>query len=151
MQSWEWTDKERELLVKMVASGKNTYKDLHTAFPEVNDWQFMGRKGREVYKELIKMDRKFEEGEVWNYKPVDSDTFHLNRLGEDFLDKINKKEYEVNLAEEAIKKAEVANALSKDSNETSDKSLSVANQSRWIAIISVIIALSSFLYTVFSK
>ena len=111
----------------------------------------MGRKGREVYKELIKMDRKFEEGEVWNYKPVDSDTFHLNRLGEDFLDKIKKKEYEVNLAEEVIKKAEVANALSKDSNETSDKSLSVANQARWIAIISTVVALLSFLYTVFNK
>ena len=102
------TDKDKKSIVKLVSNGKNTYKDLYTTFPHINNWQVLGFYERISPDDVIKIDRKQPYNEAITYKPVDDDTFHLTNAGLDILDKMNMEELILQKQDESIKWAKYA-------------------------------------------
>ena len=98
------TDEEKELIVKLVANGKNTFKELRDVAPDEWRWNILGHSSRGGYQhDVIKLDRNMEYIDALNYKPIDSDTFHLTDAGKNLLHRLNRENLLIHKQEEAIK------------------------------------------------
>ena len=98
------TDEEKELIVKLVANGKNTFKELQDVAPDEWRWSvfgYIGKGGRP--DDVVQMDKVIDFFEVSTYKPVDSDTFHLTDAGKNLLHRLNRENLLIHKQEEAIK------------------------------------------------
>lgn len=166
------TDKEKELIVNLVKSGKNTLKELRGVAPNERHWNVIGHPDRGGGKnDVVCLDKEMIWSGALHYKPTDADTFHLTDAGYDLLYRLEKEirkrkldERTIALSEEAneisrqsLKKAEVSNALAKDSlaqsqnaNELSKKALHESYQSKLISFGSLTVAILALLYAFFS-
>ena len=151
------TDEEKELIVKLVANGKNTFKELRDVAPDEWRWNILGHSSRGGYQhDVIKLDRNMEYIYALNYKPIDSDTFHLTDTGKNLLHRLNKESDQIQLAakavalaEESLKKSEVSNKLAVDSNDIATSAAGTSKKSMWIALLALIVAVVAFVKSCF--
>jgi len=151
------TDEEKELIVKLVANGKNTFKELRNVAPDEWRWSvfgYIGKGGRP--DDVVQMDKVIDFFEVSKCKPVDSDTFHLTDAGKNLLHRLNKEsdkiqlaEKAVTLAEESLKKSEVSNKLAIDSNDVATRAAETSQKSMWIALFALIVAVIALVKSCF--
>lgn len=89
------TAKEKELLVKLIADGKNTYKNLHTVLPNLSSTTLksiaLNLPGN-LNSPLIKLTKSLSYSETLNYHFKDTDTFELTEHGKDLLYQLQKEQ-----------------------------------------------------------
>lgn len=131
------TNKDKEIAVRLVASGKNTYKDLKTALPHIplSFWVRAGHPEKVGHNDVIRLNKQIEWLQADKYKPVDNDVLILTEQGEDLLYKLQKEERET--------------ALAVESNGLSLKAFKEAHQSKIIAVIAAVTAIISLVYNIF--
>ena len=94
------SDEEKELLVKMVSNGHNTFAELDAAFPRVGEYEWRVS-GRYVYSTLrVVVCHSHDDLDV---SLEDSDTFVLTDEGKSLLYRIQKEERMIAKQDEAIK------------------------------------------------
>lgn len=144
------TDREKRIVVQLVASNQNTYKDLHSALPNIHNWKVLGFGERMSPDDVIKIDKQLSYSDALFYNPTDEDTFHLTEAGLDFLDKLRKEEKKSKIDKQNLSATEVSNALAKDNLEISQKALNESRAAKRIAFSALVVAIISLLYTIFS-
>lgn len=144
------TDREKAIVVQLVASNKNTYKDLISALPHIHNWKVLGFYEHMSPDDVIKIDKQMSYSDALLYNPTDDDTFHLTEAGLDFLDKLRKEEEKSEIDKQNLSAAEVSNALAKDNLEISHKALNESRDAKRIAFSALVVAIISLLYTIFS-
>ena len=120
-------DKNKEKLVSLIYSGHNTYRELKSEFPDMDEsaWQYMGNSltGRKdvAFSDKTCIPTKHP------LKLIDSDTFRLTEYGENLLHQLHK---------EAVRDKQAAEAMALNKRIFAATLIGVA-----IAAIGVLIAL----------
>ena len=102
------TDREKEIIVQSIVSGKNTYQDLQSVLPHIHNWNVLGFPERMSPDDVLKIDVQMSYADALLYQVKATDTFHLTEAGLDFLDKLHKEEAKMQKQDESIKWAKYA-------------------------------------------
>lgn len=123
-EQFNLTNKQIDSLVSLIASGKNTYKDIQDAFPWINSPTMCyylvdaPKSGPDQFAsmELISIDNHqtyFQFKEIpddffylYEFKPTD--TFELNISGENRLYELQKEQESLKLTKQSIASADAA-------------------------------------------
>ena len=99
------SDEEKELLVKMVSGGHNTFAELNAAFPKVGEYIWRTSSRYSYSSQNLVICRSHDNLEV----PLkDSDTFELTDEGKSLLYRMQKEERMMAKQDESIKWAKRA-------------------------------------------
>ena len=129
---------EKDTVVRLIASGKNSYKELRGTLPNITplQWARLGHPESHSSDDVAQLDKKIDYMDTYTYKPVDEDTFHLTAVGENRLYELQKEDLKrvqtekaIRLAEESNALAAEANKLSETANELSEKAVQRAEES----------------------
>lgn len=83
-----------ETLVRMIADGKNTWKDIHRQFPWLSDIE-MSAMSVPPYGEpnkIVHSEVHIEPFDISRFRFSESDTFTLTEAGEDILYRLQKED-----------------------------------------------------------
>lgn len=85
------TDKNKEIVVKLIAEGKNSYADFCKAIPTLSEWDILGITTQTAYNANNAIIYKIS-GNKDSKTVQPSDRFSLNAHGQNFLYQLQKED-----------------------------------------------------------
>lgn len=101
-------DTDKELLVKLISNGTNTYADLRKALPHIHDteWKYLGVPSMcAPNTDVARLKEKPFLDDAAHHEMTDTDIFELTVYGENLLYRLNKENRLLEVAENSLQEA----------------------------------------------
>jgi len=141
-----------EELVLLVHNGRNTYKEIKKALPELTDDDL---RIASLPMRIVKLSDRVlcldhhPPGDLYYYRFVDEDKFSLSTYGEDLLHTLLKFQRQEKLAADALREAIEARRIAEESLIVEKAALAETHSSKCYAMIAAIAAVVSVLIALY--